>query len=865
MKPIATLKVRPSLPESLNALWGIAYNLRWSWDHAAIDLFRRFDRDLWETAGRNPVRLLGILDQSLLESAARDDSFLAHLNGVSDRLKQYLSAEGAWYKREHGAENDLLIAYFSAEFGITECLPIFAGGLGMLAGDHLKAASDLGLPLVGVGLLYQEGYFRQYLNAAGWQQEAFEDNDFHTLPVELIPNVKISITLPDGEATAQVWRTVVGRLQLYLLDTNIPSNRMEHRQITGQLYGGDLEMRIRQEILLGIGGMRALEALGIRPTVYHMNEGHSAFLALERISRLMETEKLSYEEARLLASSGIVFTTHTPVPAGHDYFPAALMDRYFSEFWRKLGISRGEFLGLGRRNPSDEKEEFCMTVLALRLAAYSNGVSKLHGQVSQRMWNDIWKGLPENEVPIGHVTNGVHFRSWVSLEMNQLYDRYLGPKWREEPADRKLWQRLDSIPAAELWRTHERRRERLVAYSRRRLQEQLQGRAAPQPEIDQAEEVLNADALTIGFGRRFATYKRAALLLRDPARLAALLNNPQRPVQIIYSGKAHPRDQHGKQLIQTIIALAKQPEFRRHIVFLENYDMATARYMVQGCDIWLNTPLRPQEASGTSGMKALANGALNLSTLDGWWDEAWQMGSDSGAQVGWAIGKGETYEDPAYQDQVEAEALYDLLEREIVPSFYDRRADGLPRKWIERMKSSMAKLCPEFNMHRMVMQYADEYYLSAHRRHRSLRADNGAKARNLADWKRRVESAWPKVRVQPIAINGDEVDLGTEVVVSAELALDCLSPEDVSVQVLAGRVDARGDLQDQTVTAMECSGRADSGGYLFRGSWKPNKSGMCGYAIRVMPKRTEAGGPFSPLLIIWAEASSTTAPELVHH
>ncbi len=863
MKPIATFKVRPFLPESLRPLLGIAYNLRWSWDHGAIDLFRRFDRDLWEIAGRNPVRLLGTVDQAILESAAKDESFLAHLKGVSESLQSYLSGAGTWYRREHSNKAGLLVAYFSAEFGITECLAIFAGGLGVLAGDHLKAASDLGLPLVGVGLLYQEGYFRQYLNAAGWQQEAFEDNDFHTLPIELVPNVRVRVSLPDGEAVAQVWKAAVGRLLLYLLDTNVPTNKPGHRQITAQLYGGDLEMRIRQEILLGIGGMRALEALGLKPTVYHMNEGHSAFLALERVARLMETEKLTYEQARVLASSGIVFTTHTPVPAGHDYFPPALMDRYFSGFWKCLGISRNEFLGLGRRNPADENEEFCMTVLALRLAAYSNGVSRLHGSVSRKMWSSIWKGLPENEVPIGYVTNGVHFRSWVSLEMNQLYDRYLGPKWREEPADEKLWRRTDSIPGAELWRTHERRRERLVAFARRRLQEQLRSRGVPQSEIDEAEEVLNADALTIGFGRRFATYKRATLLLQNPERLARILNNPQRPVQIIYAGKAHPRDHYGKQLIQTIIDLAKRPEFRRHIVFLEDYDMATARYMVQGCDVWLNTPLRPQEASGTSGMKAMANGALNVSTLDGWWDEAWGMGVQSGAQLGWAIGKGETYQDPNYQDRVEAEALYELLEAEIVPTFYERRADGLPRKWIERMKCSLAKLGPQFNMHRMVMQYADEYYVTAHERHRNLHAEDAVRAKSLAAWKKRVEEAWPRVRVKPLPTGIGEVVLGSDVTVSVEVALDTLTPEDVSVEMLTGRVDAHGELQEQAIIAMECSGRESSGNYRFRAVWQPSKSGLCGYAIRVLPKHRDAVSSFFPLMIIWADGAPAGVDELV--
>ncbi|HEY2456637.1 MAG TPA: alpha-glucan family phosphorylase [Candidatus Acidoferrum sp.] len=852
MKPIATFKVRPAIPEALKSILPIAYNLRWSWDHAAIDLFRRFDRDLWETAGRNPVKLLGSVDQSVLLAASRDDSFLAHLRGVSEHLAAYLSGQGSWYQREHADQSDLLVAYFSLEFGITECLPIFAGGLGVLAGDHLKAASDLGLPLVAVGLLYQEGYFRQYLNAAGWQQEAFEENDFHVLPIELVPNVQIRVELPDGDVTARIWRAEVGRIKLYLLDTNLPANKPEHRSITAQLYGGDLDMRIKQEILLGIGGLRALAALGINPTVHHMNEGHSAFLALERVRSLMESRNLTLSEARVLASSSLVFTTHTPVPAGHDYFPPGLMDHYFSSFYRRLGISRHDFLALGRQNPHNDNEDFCMTVLALRLAAFSNAVSKLHGTVSRRMWNSIWPGLPETEVPIGHVTNGVHFRSWVSLEMNQLYDRYLGPKWREEPADPKLWQRTQSIPAGELWRTHERRRERLVSFARRRLQAQLKNRGAAQSTLDEAEEVLTPDALTIGFARRFATYKRATLLLRDPERLSRILNNPERPVQIIFAGKAHPRDHAGKQLIKAIVDLAARPEFRRKLVFLEDYDVAIARYMVQGCDVWLNNPLRPQEASGTSGMKAQANGVLNVSTLDGWWDEAWQLGLDSGTEVGWAIGKGESYEDPGYQDQVEAEALYELLEREIVPAFYERRTDGIPRKWIDRMKSSIIRLCPEFNMHRMVMQYANEYYLSAHSRHLRLDAGNASLARNFSSWLERIHDAWPRLAVKSVSTELGEVELGDKAQVALEVFLDTLTPDDVSVQILSGRVTASGELENPEITQMTIFESEGDGLYRFHASLSSVKSGLFGYTIRILPHHPDAVTPFLPGLITWA-------------
>jgi starch phosphorylase len=851
MKPVGTFKVRPSLPEALQPLLRIAYNLRWSWDAGAVQLFLRLDRDLWEATGHNPVRLLGSVDQAVLDAAAHDDSFLAHLQGVASTLDGYATGEGTWFRREH-KEDRMVVAYFSAEFGLTECLSIFAGGLGVLAGDHLKAASDLGLPLVGVGLAYQQGYFRQYLNAAGWQQEAFEDNDFHTLPITLVPDVKIEVELPEGPVAAQIWSVEVGRLKLYLLDTNIPQNKPEYRKITNQLYGGNLEMRIQQEILLGIGGYRALEALGLQPTVYHMNEGHSAFLGVERILRLMENKRLSFREARLLASASLVFTSHTPVAAGHDYFPPALMDRYFSTAIRRLGISHSEFLGLGRKDPGNDAEDFCMTVLALRLASFSNGVSELHGHVTRRMWNPIWKGVPEAEVPIGHVTNGVHFRSWVSFEMNQLYDRYLGPKWREEPADAKLWQRVEAIPAAELWRTHERRRERLVAYARQRLRAQLVARGAPQTALDDADEVLNPDALTIGFGRRFASYKRANLLIRDPERLSRLLNDPQRPVQIIFAGKAHPQDSGGKQLIQSIIDLASRPEFRRKIVFLENYDMGVARYMVQGCDVWLNTPLRPMEASGTSGMKAQANGVLNVSTLDGWWDEAWRFRGENGADVGWAIGHGETYADLTEQDQVEAEALYELLERQIAPMFYERRADGMPPKWIGLMKTSIAKLCPEFNMHRMVKQYAENYYLVTHGRYLNLNAEESVRARRLADWLTKVEGAWSSLRVDAVKNDVSEIRLGEQVQVSARVALNNLTPDDVAVQIVSGSVDASGEITNPVTIPMQHSGKDGSGSDVFQAVFKPSaKTGLHGYSIRVLPRHPDLISSFLPGLITW--------------
>jgi starch phosphorylase len=844
----------------------LAYNLRWAWDHDTIELFRRLDSDLWESTGHNPVLMLGSIDQTELEAAARDESFLAHLDRTVKQLHAYLTSPSTWFQRTYGTPANTLVAYFSAEFGLTECLSVFAGGLGVLAGDHLKSASDLGIPLVGVGLLYQQGYFKQYLNPAGWQQETYEDNDFLNLPLtlELRPDgqpLTIQVAYDGRIVTARVWRVRVGRVKLFLLDTNVAANRPDDRDITDQLYGGDLEVRLKQEILLGIGGFRALEALGLAPTVYHMNEGHSSFLAVEWVRRLTEKHSLSFAEAREVASAGLIFTGHTPVPAGHDYFPPALLDRYLGEYIRRLGMTPGEFYGLGRQHPERSDEDFCMTVLALRMASASNGVSALHGKVSRRMWRSIWPGVPEDEIPIGHVTNGVHFRSWISYEMNQLYDRYLGPKWREEHADAGLWRRVENIPAEELWRTHERRRERLVAFARRRLRLQLLRRGAPQSEIDAADEVLDPDALTIGFARRFATYKRAALLLRDFGRLEQILNQAERPVQILFAGKAHPRDDAGKALIQQVVKLAQQKQFRRRVVFLEDYDMAVARYLVQGSDIWLNTPLRPMEASGTSGMKALANGGLNLSTLDGWWDEAWHAAAAEKRFIGWAIGNGESYASADEQDQVESAALYALLERDIVPSFYERGADGLPRRWIGQMKSSISTLCPTFNMQRMVKQYAADFYVMADERSQQLVANSAERARTLAAWTSHVQTHWKNVRVVSVDSPAQtDLPVGSRLHVRAHLQLGGLTPDQVAVELYVGRLDADGELTDAYAIPMQDAGE-EGGNRIFEAVTVPcPKSGLHGYTVRVTPYHADQPKAFLPGAITWAgDRASATA------
>ncbi|MGE5619681.1 MAG: alpha-glucan family phosphorylase [Sphingomonadaceae bacterium] len=853
MRPIRTFTVIPSLPPRLERLRELAYNLRWSWDYETLELFRRLDLNVWEASGHNPVRMLGMLRQETLQEAANDDSFLSHLGRVADLFDEYMNSKKTWFRRNQGGAEEFSVAYFSMEFGISESLPNYSGGLGVLAGDHLKSASDLGVPLTGVGLLYQEGYFRQYLNADGWQGELYPDNDFFTMPLCIERKsdgtpVVIQVEYPGRMVRAQVWRAQVGRVPLYLLDTNIAGNRPEDRDVTDRLYGGDIDMRIRQEILLGIGGIRALAALGINPTICHMNEGHSAFLAFERIRNLMVSQGVSFEEAREAAVAGIVFTTHTPVPAGIDMFGSDMIERYFGGYYRSMGLTHREFMALGRQDPGNDQEPFSMAIAALRLSAKANGVSRLHGEVSRKMWQGVWPGVPEDEVPISSITNGVHPTTWVSgRDVGSLFDRYLGPRWKEEPTDPAVWEGVEKIPGEELWRAHERCRERLVSFARQRLVWQLERRGAPSAEIERAREVLNPEALTIGFSRRFATYKRANLLFRHPERLRAILSNRERPVQIVISGKAHPNDIPGKELIRQVVHFARQEEFRRQIVFLEDYDMVVARYLVRGADLWLTTPRRPLEASGTSGMKVAFNGGLNMSVQDGWWCEAYDP------SLGWSIGRGEEYQDEEYQDEVESNAIYNLLEQEVVPLFYSRGSDGLPRGWIARMKNNFKRLCPVFNTNRMVMQYLQEMYLPSSERSRGLIADGMARARALARWKRETRDRWSGVQVLRVEAEvPSEVQVGSLVEVRADVRLGEIRPEDVTVELYHGSVDSNLEIRDGVPIGMICVERNGDGTYGYSGAIPCSASGVRGYALRVLPRNEDLSNPYETGLILWA-------------
>ncbi len=852
-RPNHVFTVIPSLPDKLAPLREIARNLWWSWNLDAVDLFRRLDRDLWESAGHNPILILGTINQDRLEEVAADDGFLAHMNRVYQALMQYLGAQDTWFKRTYAdTYPNHLVAYFSAEFGISECLPIYSGGLGVLAGDHLKSASDLDLPLVGVSLLYQEGYFRQYLNADGWQQESYPLNDFANMPMELQRGADgqpslVVVDYPGRQVSAQIWKVLVGRVSLYLLDTNLAVNRPEDRMITSRLYGGDLDMRIRQEIMLGIGGIRALRLLGISPSICHMNEGHSAFLALERIRSVMHERGLKFDEARQATQAGNIFTTHTNVPAGIDLFPPSMMDYYFGAYHEQLGLGRDEFLQLGqnRNNPNDGN--FSMAVLALRLAAHANGVSELHGQVAREMWQSLWPQLPPDEVPITSITNGVHICSWISNDMTGLFARYLGPRWLERPYDHSVWSQIDRIPDEELWRTHERRRERLVAVARTRLRRQLERRGATAVEIAQADEVLNPEVCTITFARRFATYKRATLLFADPDRLARLLNDPRRPVQIIFAGKAHPHDNPGKEFIRQVVRLSRREDLYHRVVFLEDYDINLARYLVQGSDVWLNTPRHRMEASGTSGMKAAANGVVNVSTLDGWWCEGFSP------DTGWAIGRGEIYTDDQYGDKVEAEALYSILEQEVIPLFYKRNGQNLPHGWIAKMKSTMRTVAPIFNTHRMVQEYAERFYLPSERRYSSLIEDDYAHAKELNQWLINLQQHWQELHVD--SIEGDDregITVGSTVHLKAHIRTGALAPTDIQVQAYYGAVDSEGQIKRQGTVALDAVSQEPDGSWLYEGDICCVQSGLQGYTLRIQPAHHLLGSSPLPGMIVWS-------------
>ncbi|MBL7076536.1 MAG: alpha-glucan family phosphorylase [Kiritimatiellae bacterium] len=834
MKNIQLFNVAPSVPKELRFLETLAKNLWWCWCPDAIELFRRIDPSLWTDCRHSPLKFFSELPPERLVELRDDDGFVAHMEEVRELFDAHVL-------KTHDGEDVCPacngVAYFSLEFGIHESVRLYSGGLGCLAGDHLKSASDLNLPLVAVGLMYRQGYFQQYLDADGMQQEFYPENEMHNMPLTRVCDgenapIQISVPLPDGRLHAEIWRVDVGRVPLFLLDANIPANPPELRGITAQLYGGDQVMRIRQEMLLGVGGVRALLAMGYDPHVYHLNEGHAAFLGLGRIAHLVQSQGLNTKTAFEVVSRTNVFTTHTPVPAGNETFPVSMLKPYFQALEPEVGVKAADAIRWGQAPGADPKEEVSMTILGMRFAHYFNAVSKLHGVVARKMWSYLWPDLPVEEVPIGHVTNGVHISSWLSTDIAALYDRYLGRDWRDRPGVEAVIKRVERIPSEVLWRTHELGRARLVRATREYGERQFKARNATRKELDSIASVFDADALTIGFARRFASYKRATLLLKDSERLEKLLTDEERPIQLVFAGKAHPADHEGKSLIKQIIAFSRKETVRHKIIFLENYDIQLARYMVQGVDVWMNTPRRPQEASGTSGMKAAVNGGLHCSILDGWWDEGYNT------DTGWAIGNREDYTNSDYQDEVEAHALYNLIENEIIPTFYTRDKGDVPERWVAMMKASMKMTLGFFTTHRMLREYSERYYNVALDGYDRLTADGGKEAKALVAQRKRLETCWSGVRVQLPVPDRDlaALHVGDTFVVTTVVELGELTPDEVDVQVYYGLADSQNEIVESELKRMEMAEDQGEGRYVYRQELPCQRPGRYGLTARAVPR-----------------------------
>ncbi len=710
-------RLQAKLPYPLHSLVDLAFNFWWSWSPEQLSIFRSISPEKWEQYHHNPVKLLESIPEERLAQLATDPHYIKRVEALANQFNQYMQATDTWASREAPQfSTQQPVAYFSIEYGFGLCLPTYSGGLGILAADHLKSASDLGLPLVAVGLLYRQGYFHQRLNADGWQEEDYWDYQFEELPLELCQDedgetLTIEIQISEHPVKAQIWKLEVGRINVYLLDTDREDNEPNDRELTKRLYGGDRNTRIVQEILLGIGGVRALQLLGYQPQVYHLNEGHAAFAMLEVARMEREGTSKTFDEVKDIVRSKGVFTTHTPVPAGHDRFSLEQIDHHFSHYWPQLGLSKQEFMALGEQPSSEDGDSFNMTVLALRLCRAANGVSKLNGEVCRQMWSSLYPNRSVDEVPIDHVTNGIHPSTWTAPLMADLYAQYLDEDWANHVMDERMWAKVDKIPDREIWWRHQCLQERLIAFVRSHVQYTRQKRGDSPELIQAAERLFDANVLTIGFARRFSTYKRGDLIMHDPERVRAILSNPERPVQIIFAGKAHPADDKSKQIVQRLIEWSHHPDIENRVAFIEDYDMHIAEKLVQGVDIWLNNPLRPQEASGTSGQKASFNGGINCSILDGWWYEAYQTTSNGKGFNGWAIGDGTQSDDSQLQNQLDAESLYRLLEEEIVPCYYDKDDEGLPHRWIGMMRASLKTIAPYFNTNRMVAEYVQKVYL----------------------------------------------------------------------------------------------------------------------------------------------------------
>lgn len=853
MNVLGRVAVFPTLPKRISRLYDLAYNLWWSWTPEAQALYSDLDPQLWSDVKHNPVGLLANIEPAKLEAAAQDQAYLQRFDAILADFDAYMQRTDTWFQQTYPQHRTTPIAYFSAEFGLHESLPIYSGGLGILAGDHIKEASDLDLPFVGIGFLYPQGYFTQRIGRDGAQEAYYDKLAFGTVAAKPAvgkdgKEIEISVDLPGRRIFAKVWRVQIGRVPLYLMDTDVPGNAPRDRELSARLYGGDHELRISQELVLGIGGLRVVRALGLEPHVFHMNDSHPVFMVLERARELVQNEGLSFDVAREVVRSSTVFTTHTPVPAGNETFGYDLIDKFFGNFWGQLGLTRDQFHDLARQEMS-WGSVFSMTILALRFSSLHNGVSRLHGEVARKMWNFLWPGITADEVPIGYVTNGVHTNTWLSVELRELYDTYLRTDWQDRRANPATWEPVKDIPDAELWTAHQVRKDKLFDYVRRHLRRHRTRLGEGPNALAEADRIGNPNALTIGFARRFATYKRATLIFRDKERLARLLNNPDRPVQIIFAGKAHPADEPGKALIQEVYQMSRLPEFAGKIIFLENYQIHMARYLYSGVDLWLNNPIRPYEASGTSGMKAALNGVPNCSILDGWWAEGY-TGTN-----GWAIGEEREYQDQETQNDADATDLYEELEREIVPTFYERGPDGVPQGWVAYMKEAIRTCAPRFSMTRQVMEYTDRFYVPTMQRNADLAGGGYERARALATWKQNVLAYWQEVALNVQGPRDTQFGIGDAVAVTAQIRLGSLRPEDVKVELVVGRDQDWEIIETASVELQRVeqpSVQQPAGVYVYQGSLAATHGGSLVYGVRVVPFHAELANKYELGLVRWA-------------
>ena len=851
MPTFQTYNVTPILPATLEPLREMSFNLWWTWEPAARRLFRHLDIELWNRTNHNPVRMLQLSRQSRLEELSQDKTFLRELKQVFEEFEKYLGRHDTYGKTGPGSAIKNPVAYFSAEFGFHESIPNYSGGLGILASDHCKSASDLDLNFVGVGLLYRHGYFRQQIDKEGVQEAINLNQNFYHLPIREVPrgDAKLLVSVPilDREVFAKVWELRVGRVNIYLLDTEVAQNSAEDRLITAELYGGDLEMRMRQEIVLGIGGVKALSALGISPDVFHMNEGHSAFLALERIRLNVTDKELDFYSALQVVAAANVFTTHTPVPAGNDSFPRDMMRKYFGGFAKEIGIPFDELFSFGQTRV-DPNDPFSMTILALRLSRHANGVSKLHGDVTRSLWKNVWAGVPVHEVPITSITNGIHTKTWMAPEFSALYRKHLGT-WEEHLTEPEFWRGVIDIPDTQLWETHQKLKLRLIEFVRERVRRQRQRLGESPESIRKANRILDPEVLTMGFARRFATYKRATLLFSDKERLKRLLSDTTRPVQFIFAGKAHPRDEAGKALIQEVYKLSREASFESRIVFLEDYDSYIARRLLQGVDLWLNYPLRPMEASGTSGMKAAPNGGINLSVLDGWWREGYNGNN------GWAIGAEIDDGSVEFQNEVDASSLYQLLENQIIPLYYAKPDGKLPLAWLQLMRESIRSVTPVFNTQRMVKEYTERLYIPAAKSYENFSRDGCDAATQLSQWKSQIRKDWPQVQIFDVQISNKDrqnVLVGESLQICARVHLGAVDPQHVRVEAYHGEIDD-GDIRNPTPTVLNQSSKANGeGDYIYEGSVPATESGAYGFSVRVVPTHPYLMQAHELRLITWS-------------